>query len=200
MNINIIKYLIISILTSLILFFSSCNVYEISWRNYSTYSDEKIILTFQNNEKINLKLDRTREFRLFTPIERIIGFERQYGCYIYVYPFFSTGIESEIFFYNIDIISQNEKSINILPRNNIEAYYAEFYIDDYCYTVISKSNVLTITEHQELKNMEDILLFIQSGAYTYVSAGKPNYNGIVICGYIVRSNIDRSIRVLKSEI
>jgi len=172
---------------------NSCNVYEISWRNYSTYSDENIKLKFQNNEKVNLKLNKTKRFRLFTQIDYIIEFERQYGCYIYVYPFFNINTESEIFFYNINIINQNEKSIIIEERKDVEAYFAEFYIDNLRYNVISKDNILAITEPKEFTNINDILSYIETSDFTFITAGRTDYDGVVKGGYIVRSKIDSTI-------
>jgi len=100
----------------------------------------------------------------------------------------------------MQIINQDERSVIVAKREGVEAYFADFYINDLRYTVISKDNVLTITEPQELTSMEDVLAYIKNADFTFVSTGKPHWNGVVEAGFIVRSKIDNSIRWLRSWI
>ncbi len=81
-------------------------------------------------------------------------------------------------------------------RHDIEAYYADFYIDELRYTVISKDNVITITEPQISANIVDIFSNLDNRDYTYVYTGRKDYDGTVVCGYIVKSKIDNTLRWL----
>jgi hypothetical protein len=175
---------------------NSCYVYEISWRNYSSYSDARVVFTTQVKETVWLNLNRTKRFRVSTPIESIV-FQRPYGSFIHVYPFFNKEVVSEIFFYDVRVISHDERSVILEAREGVEAYFVEFYINDLRYTVISKNNILTIGEPQEITNMNEVLTYIEIADFTFISNGRTDYDGVVIGGYIVRSKIDNSIRWLR---
>jgi hypothetical protein len=128
---------------------------------------------------------------------KYINFQQPKGYDLAVYPFFNNNTESELFFYNVQILYQDGEKVILATREDVEAYYADFYINGFCYTVVSRDNELTITEPQELKNMTDILSSIDIADYTYVSTGQSNYDGSVICGYIVRSKIDNTLHFLE---
>jgi len=195
---NFWKYVISLVLISIVLFFDSCNKYTIIWRNYTQYDSTDVVFTTQNDEKIKIVLNKTNSFFTFSSIERII-FQNPKGCGIYVYPFFNKFTESELYFYDIQILYQEENKVVVKPRKDVEAYYADFYIDELRYTVISKDNIITITEPQNFTNMVDIFSDLDNRDYTYVYTGRKDYDGAVICGYIVKSKIDNTLHWLDTH-
>jgi hypothetical protein len=186
------KYLINLVLINFIFILNSCIEYKINWRNYSSYTNTKVIFSTQNDKNIKLNLNNTRKFRVSVPIE-FINFQQPNECDIVIYPFFDINNESEVYFFDINILFQDDKKVIVESRQCVEAYYAKFYINDLLYYIISKDNELIITEPQELMSMDKILLNINNIDYTYVDNGRSDYNGYVFCGYIVRSKIDDTI-------
>lgn len=192
---NLGKYVISLVLISIVLFFSSCNKYNIIWRNYTQYDNTNVVFTTQNDEKIKIVLNKTASFFTFSPIE-YINFQNPRGCYLYIYPFLGKYIKSELYFYDMKILYQEENKVVVEPRQDVEAYYADFYIDDLRYTVISKDNVITITIPQNSTNMVDVFSSLNNSDYTYVYTGRKDYSGTVVCGYIVKSKIDNTLHWL----
>jgi hypothetical protein len=193
------KFVTNLVLISIIFLFNACTRYNVTWRNYSRYDDTKIVLFSQKNEKVSLYLNKTISFRTFFPIE-YLNLQQPSDCYLYIYPFLGHSTKSEIFFYDISILEQDRNRVIIEERQNVEAYYADFYINDLCYTVISQDNELIISIPQDLKNIDDILNNHDVIDYTYLHEGKTNYHGVVVCGYIVKSDKDNSYHWLRPGI
>ena len=185
------------VLISIILFSNSCNRYNIVWRNYSQYDDTRVVFTTQDSEEVRIVLNKSYSFYTFSSIE-YVNFQQPKECYLYIYPFFDKSIKSELFFYDIQILYHEKTVVKIAPRQGVEAYYADFYIDGLRFTVISKDNEIAITEPQEIKikDTDTILFDLGTTDCTYVYTGRNDYNGTVVCGYIVRSKIDNTLHWL----
>jgi hypothetical protein len=200
--INTGKWLGCLILISLAMVFLSCERYNILWRDYTANNtDGTIKLYFKKGREwrdINIYKNKTDSFYVFkTSI--FSGFELTGNNFIYIYPFFENKKTSEIFIFDVQILERNSTSVIMGIKNDVTAYYADFYIDNYRYTVISRDNTLTINNLQELKNLNDIIKSLDFDDYTYRYEGQKEYNGMVLCGFIVKSHIDNSFILLKQE-
>jgi hypothetical protein len=181
--------------------FVSCEKYNILWRDYSESNDDVVELHFRKGNKtrnIIIYKNQTRSFWVFNTSE-FTGRTLPTNCSIAIYPFFSNNKTSEIFIYDIQVLEQTQSSITIAPRKDVVAYYADFYENNYCYTVISRDNKLDITDSQELKSVNEILNTLDSYDYTYKYEGEERYNGKIVCGYIVKGKIDNTFHWLRPE-
>jgi hypothetical protein len=152
----------------------------------------------RKKREITLYKNRTDGFYVFNT-STFTGFELSGNCFIHIYPFFENKRTSEIFIYDIQIVERNKSSVEMGIKKGASAYFAEFYVDNYHYTVVSRDNVLEINNHQELMNFHDIINNLRLRDYTYRDEGREDYNGFFLCGFVVRSYIDNSFILLKQE-
>jgi hypothetical protein len=145
-----------------------------------------------------LEVGKTKSFRI--PRNYVYsGYELPANCYLAVYPFFTVaeqnkGNKHEVFVYNFDVVKKDKDFIELNPRENIIAYYAEFYKNDELYVVLSKKPFIQIQEsiNTLTKNSFDDFLVSGEDTVTYLSAGREDYDGVILCGYIVKSLLNNS--------
>jgi hypothetical protein len=145
---------------------------------------------------VALEVGKTKSFNL--PRNYVYsGYELPANCYLAIYPFFTEQNKSdkhEIFIYNFDVIKKGKNFIELDPRKDIIAYYAEFYKNDELYIVFSKKPFIQIQEsiNTPTKNSFDDFLVSGEDTVTYLSDGKEDYDGVILCGYIVKSLLNNS--------